>query len=71
MLKPGDVIYRRDPRRPLTEAQKEELRRLAEMPDDTIDFSDIPPLDDAFWENAVRFSERPRAKATDNKARKR
>ena len=24
------------------------------MPDSKIDFSDIPPLDDAFWKNAVR-----------------
>jgi uncharacterized protein (DUF4415 family) len=24
------------------------------MPDDTIDFSDIPPMDDAAWANAIR-----------------
>ena len=24
------------------------------MPDSKIDYSDIPPLDDAFWKNAVR-----------------
>ena len=40
--------------RPLTEAQREELARLALMKDEDIDFSDIPPLTDKFWTNAVR-----------------
>ncbi len=39
---------------PLTEERKAELKALAEMPEGTIDHSDIPPLDDAFWEHAVR-----------------
>jgi uncharacterized protein (DUF4415 family) len=39
---------------PLTEAQKAELEVLAAMPAETIDFSDIPPLDDTFWRKAVR-----------------
>ncbi|MCU0755497.1 MAG: BrnA antitoxin family protein [Xanthomonadales bacterium] len=39
---------------PLTEAQQAELQALAAMPAETIDFSDIPPLDDAFWKTAVR-----------------
>jgi len=39
---------------PLTENQKAELKALSEMPDSEIDYSDIPPLDDAFWKNAVR-----------------
>lgn len=39
---------------PLTEERKAELEALAEMPDSEIDFSDIPPLDEAFWKNAVR-----------------
>ena len=39
---------------PLTEGQKRELKALADMPDTDIDYSDIPPLDDAFWNNAVR-----------------
>ena len=39
---------------PLTDEQKAELAALAAMPDTTIDFSDIPPLTDAFWKNAVR-----------------
>jgi uncharacterized protein (DUF4415 family) len=39
---------------PLTDQQKAELKALSEMPDSAIDYSDIPPLDDAFWKNAVR-----------------
>jgi uncharacterized protein (DUF4415 family) len=39
---------------PLTDAQRAELDALATMPDAAIDFSDIPPLGDAFWKQAVR-----------------
>jgi len=39
---------------PLSEARKAELRALADLPDSDIDFSDIPPLDEKFWQNAVR-----------------
>lgn len=39
---------------PLTNEQKAELKALSEMPDSEIDYSDIPPLDDAFWQHAVR-----------------
>ena len=39
---------------PLTDEQKAELKALSDMPDSAIDDSDIPPLDDAFWKNAVR-----------------
>lgn len=39
---------------PLTETQKAELKALAAMPDEAIDYSDIPPLTEAFWQNAVR-----------------
>ncbi|GJD32160.1 hypothetical protein PMNALOAF_3427 [Methylobacterium adhaesivum] len=38
---------------PLTDRQKAELEALAAMPDETIDYSDIPPLTEAFWEKAV------------------
>jgi len=38
---------------PLTEKRKAELKALAAMPDSEIDYSDIPPLDDSFWKNAV------------------
>jgi len=39
---------------PLTETQKAELKALSEMPDSEIDYSDIPPLTDDFFKNAVR-----------------
>lgn len=39
---------------PLTDAQRAEIATLAAMPDESIDFSDIPPLGDAFWKQAVR-----------------
>lgn len=39
---------------PLTEAQKAELTALAARPDDDIDYSDLPPLTEAFWKNASR-----------------
>jgi len=39
---------------PLTNEQKAELKALAEMPASQIDTSDIPPLDEKFWQNAVR-----------------
>ena len=38
----------------LTAEQKAELKALAEMPDSEIDYSDIPPLTEKFWKNAVR-----------------
>jgi uncharacterized protein (DUF4415 family) len=43
---------------PLTNAQREELARLAAVKDEDIDFSDIPPLTEKFWSNAVRFRDR-------------
>lgn len=38
----------------LTAAQRREVARLAALPDRTIDYSDVPPLTDKFWKNAVR-----------------
>lgn len=38
----------------LTEAQQAEIEALAAMPDEAIDTSDIPLLDDEFWKKAVR-----------------
>lgn len=54
MSKP--VRYSFDPHNPprLTEEQQAELRALAEMPDEEIDTSDIPPLDEEFWQRAAR-----------------
>ena len=39
---------------PPTATQRARLRALAARPDSAIDYSDIPPLTDAFWKNAVR-----------------
>lgn len=39
---------------PLTDEQRVRLDALAKMPDSEIDYSDIPPLGDDFWKNAVR-----------------
>ncbi len=39
---------------PLTGQQKAELEALKAIPDEAIDYSDIPPLGDEFWKNAVR-----------------
>ena len=38
----------------LTDKQKAELAALEDRPDSEIDFSDIPPLTDEFFKNAVR-----------------
>ncbi len=38
----------------LTKRQKSEIAALKAMPDGAIDYSDLPPLTDAFWQNAVR-----------------
>ncbi|SEA47288.1 MAG: BrnA antitoxin family protein [Candidatus Thiothrix putei] len=37
----------------LTAKQEEELKILAAMPDEEIDFSDIPETTEAMWKNAV------------------
>ena len=39
---------------PLTDKQKAEIKAVAALPDSAIDYSDIPPLPDAFWQNAAR-----------------
>ncbi len=39
---------------PLAEKQKSELAALKAMPDSEIDYSDILPLADNFWKNAIR-----------------
>lgn len=37
-----------------TARQKRGLTKLAARPDSEIDYSDIPPLSEKFWKNAVR-----------------
>ncbi len=38
----------------LTEEQQAEVAALKAMPDEAIDYSDIPSLTEEFWQNAVR-----------------
>ena len=38
----------------LTDLQRKRLGRLAQRPDSQIDYSDIAPLEDAFWQRAIR-----------------
>ena len=47
------VRYKQGELPPLTEERKAELKALADMPDSGIDYSDIPPLTEEFWKNAV------------------
>lgn len=44
----------RSTRKHLTAAQRREIKILASLPEETIDFSDIPEADEKFWANAVR-----------------
>ena len=39
---------------PITPARRRRLAALAAQPDSSIDVTDIPPLDESFWRNAVR-----------------
>jgi uncharacterized protein (DUF4415 family) len=39
---------------PMTPARKRKLAQLATRPDSEIDFSEMPPLKESFWKNAVR-----------------
>jgi uncharacterized protein (DUF4415 family) len=54
MKKRSTVRYELDPEASPTPERKAEMEALAAAPDDGIDTSDIPPLTDAFWKNAVR-----------------
>ena len=56
MTKTKWVRYSLDPNNlpPLTPEQVAELDALSKKKDQDIDTSDIPPLDEKFWQNAVR-----------------
>jgi len=47
------VRYERGKLPKTTKADIAELKALAEMPDSEIDYSDLPPLDDEFFRNAI------------------
>ncbi|MDR0578027.1 MAG: BrnA antitoxin family protein [Candidatus Accumulibacter sp.] len=53
-MKKEMVSYTLDSLPPLTDEQRANLRALAARPDSEIDYGDIPPLTEAFWQNAVR-----------------
>ena len=53
-MKKGDVTKRQGELGPLTDEQREELRALAELRDEEIDTSDLPPLTDAQLARMVR-----------------
>ena len=38
----------------LSTAQKSELEALVQQSDNEVDLSDIPELDESFWQNAIR-----------------
>ena len=48
------VVRKKPSDKPMTAARKRKLAQLAAQPDSEIDFSDIPPVDENFWSNAVR-----------------
>ena len=53
-MKTKIVRYRQEDLPPLTEAEKAHLASLAALSDETIDYSDIPPLSDEALKTAVR-----------------
>ena len=53
-MKEHIVRYRMDELPPLTEEQRESLKKLSELPDSEIDFSDAPELSEEQWKNAER-----------------
>jgi uncharacterized protein (DUF4415 family) len=53
-VKSKTVIYELKPTHPLTTRQKREIQKLAALPDEKIDTSDIPDLPAGAWKNAVR-----------------
>ena len=53
-MKTKIVRYKQEDLPPLTEAQKAHLASLAELPDETIDYSDIPPVSEDALKTAVR-----------------
>ena len=56
------LVHRTLADHPMTPARKRRLARVAAQPDSQIDFSEIPPLTEKFWKNAVRNPFRRRAK---------
>lgn len=55
-MKKRTIRYELDLAHPpaLTKAQRAEIKALKAKPESALDYSDIPPLTDTFWKNAVR-----------------
>ena len=51
---PKMVVYRREPRSPLTPKQRANLEELARPPKHEIDTSDLPEWTEEMWKRAVR-----------------
>ncbi len=58
------VYYERKLGDPISEETRRELEALAAMPDEMIDFSDIPEQKPEDWKNAKRFHEVYKSKQT-------
>ena len=50
----GKIVRRAWGESRISDERLEEVRKLAERPDSEIDYSDIPPATEKFWQNAVR-----------------
>ncbi len=48
------IVRRAGAGSPLSARQKREIAKIAGRADSEIDYSDIPPLTEKFWQNAVR-----------------
>ena len=57
-MKKKTVKYKLDTGKlpPLSTEQRAELHALIAMPEEGIDYGEIPPLDERFWKSAVRGS---------------
>jgi uncharacterized protein (DUF4415 family) len=53
-VKAKTVVYELRPGRPLTPRQKREIQKLAALPEEKIDTSDIPELPSGAWKSAVQ-----------------
>ncbi len=53
-MRKDEVTYQPDELGPVTDAEREELQALADLPDEQIDTSDIPPLSDEQLASMVR-----------------
>jgi len=48
------IVRKKGPAKLISAAHERRLKKLEQMLDEDIDFSDIPELTEKFWRNAVR-----------------